>query len=112
MDFKFMGPKFGEKMIMKYILLFVCLFFSGCGPSCTEYAENHWRPLSFNFVVTHKSLKFVKEIRIEGVDSAGNPQLFKNMGWYDLYDTVRVGDTLRKIKGECLYCFYDPVNLK
>jgi hypothetical protein len=85
------------------IFLFACLFLqSSCiniDFNCKDSVEKTFKPLHYSFIVTKKSQKGRYNV-IEGIGKMGEKEVFSDEGFDDLYDTIQIGDSLKKNSGQ------------
>jgi hypothetical protein len=85
-------------MIMCKIICYVFIFiFCSCN-NCYDY-KRHVETLDYKFVITDKS-KDNRYIEFKGYDRKKNKILFNEGEVWGIYDSVEIGDTLLKKKGE------------
>ena len=82
----------------RFILIFtIFMVVVGCN-DCRYYAKE-FEKRQFVIIVQMKYIHDYKQIAFEGVDLGGKAVLFDEVGFRDLYDMVKVGDTLKKELG-------------
>ena len=82
----------------KFVLIFtIFMIVVGCN-DCRYYAKE-FKKREFVIIVRKKYVHDYKQIAFEGVDQRGKKALFDEVGFRDLYDMVKVGDTLKKELG-------------
>ena len=78
------------------LLLFVLLF-AACN-NCYDI-KRHVETLEYKFVITEKS-EDNRFIEFNGFDNNNSKKKFKELEVWGIYDSVEIGDTLFKKKGE------------
>ncbi|MCF6405180.1 hypothetical protein L3C95_19915 [Chitinophaga filiformis] len=82
----------------RFILIFaIFAITAGCN-DCRYYAKE-FKKRQFIIIVQKKYIHDYKQTAFEGLDLDGKKALLDEVGFWNLYDMVEVGDTLRKELG-------------
>ncbi|MFX1704776.1 hypothetical protein PV783_12525 [Chitinophaga sp. CC14] len=87
-------------MYKPFIVLSTLLLCQGCGESCATFANREYRPVEYNFVVRDKHTEEIRYNVIEGTNTKGKTEIFRQAGFDKMYDLAAPGDTLRKKAGD------------
>ncbi|MET3877632.1 hypothetical protein [Chitinophaga sp. OAE865] len=82
------------------LALYTTLCLAACGDTCMKFVNTELRPQSFHFAMKEKHIEQVKVKVMSGKSKAGQEEMFKVIGFRDLYEAAEVGDTISKIAGE------------
>ncbi|MET3877633.1 hypothetical protein [Chitinophaga sp. OAE865] len=86
-------------MIKILFVLYITLLLGTCD-TCKKYANNELRPQSFHFAMKEKHIEEVKVKVLTGKNKDGKNEMFRSIGFLNLFDAAEVGDTIVKKAGE------------
>lgn len=85
---------------MTRLIFFLGLMcFAGC-TICEDYVNNEFRPKHYNFIVTNSYISNGKIANIIGVGPDNKPDTFREVGFFDVLDSVKTGDVFFKEAGK------------